>query len=236
MTPRYALFCLDPAAPQTTSGQTLEVPFYTTSVARQNSRLDGRRWIVDAGWPHRAKVELDMAGLDEGSAALLKGMVMALQPDVVLETGTHKGRSTQAIASALVFNNRGHLWTVDMEDFGVAESGALSPHELERTTLNIGTTPGALEDMLQSEANPKGMPAPIEFAYLDGDHTYEGVRAELEFVHAHSKKGCTVMLDNTLDGAWVDVEKAVSEWVKNEPYQFVNLPTMTGMAILRRMA
>jgi predicted O-methyltransferase YrrM len=44
---------------------------------------------------------------------LIHGIVRVHKPSVCVETGTLNGHGTEAIASALVRNDRGHLWTVE---------------------------------------------------------------------------------------------------------------------------
>ncbi len=47
---------------------------------------------------------------------LLTALVIITKPDVCVETGTYAGHGTRAILSGLDFNDRGHLWTVEIED------------------------------------------------------------------------------------------------------------------------
>jgi hypothetical protein len=80
---------------------------------------------VQLCFPMVAQFTLALWGVDEGSAQMLTGLVQMLQPHVVLETGTSAGRSTRALAEGLVANGKGHLWTVDMCDYHIHQSGAL---------------------------------------------------------------------------------------------------------------
>ena len=80
--------------------------------------INGRGpYVVDVGWPQSFTVKPDMSSLDEGACDLLYGLVRAIRPSVSLETGTHKGRSTHAIASALALNEFGHVTTLDVFRF-----------------------------------------------------------------------------------------------------------------------
>jgi predicted O-methyltransferase YrrM len=55
-------------------------------------------------------------------SGLLDGLVGALQPSVVVETGTAWGQTTKALAAALALNMRGHLWTLDPDAERIAWS------------------------------------------------------------------------------------------------------------------
>ena len=193
----------------------------TRRAAASDSRNNGKTWEVDFGWPAKLDVMTDFNHVDEGSCDLLTGLVRAVQPDVCLETGTHKGRSTAAIVQALEANCRGHLWTLDMEDFKVKESEALTEHQKKFVTFCIGKSPEVLSDMMEQ------LPGPIEFAYLDGGHEYEVLRAELDFVKAYAAETCVVAVDNSLDDMWPGVRKAL-----DEEDGTLSLPTMCGMDIL----
>mgnify|MGYP003643284167 CR=1 FL=1 len=229
---KYALVASTEEVGPLTHGDDLNIPISVMGITRKGD--DGRRFIVDAGWPLKVPLTVDMEGLDEGSAALLHGIVKAIQPSVCLETGTHKGRSTQAILSALVGGQRGHLWTVDKEEFGVQVSGALSPTEIKRATFNIGETPHCLDQLLYSNDNICGISELIDFAYLDGGHEEMILLAEMVWVEKHGADNLVMVIDNTLDPGWPGVPKAIDKFLETQSWEVITLPTMTGFTLLRR--
>jgi len=186
-------------------------------------------WKVDIGWPNKIEFSMDSAGVDEGSAAFLHGLVRALRPRVVLETGTHKGRSTHAIASALVDNakevryvDQGRIYTVDMDDYGVLPL-ALTPQELLITTQIIGKCPEILD------TNPLHSLKNIDFAFLDGAHDAETVIKELEFVDERRTENCIVLVDNAADTGWPEIREYFNTYML---YPHIPLLTMCGMEII----
>jgi len=192
--------------------------------SRNNSDKEQRGpWLCNLTWPNNLSVQIDGSGVDEGTAALLTGLVMAIRPRIVLETGTHKGRSTQAIASAMDVNMQGHIWTVDMDNYGVLDK-ALSPSERARVTQIVGKSPGCFDH------EPLKDLVGIDFAFIDGDHTKEGVLNELAFVDAHRNSTCWVALDNTRDSGWFGVREALDEYTD---YPKITLNTMCGMDIIQ---
>lgn len=168
--------------------------------------------------------QLKLWGSDEGFCALLTGFVRALRPEIVLEIGTHYGRTAHALAEGLVANETGHLFTVDMVDFEIHESGALSEAEKLYVTQIIGKTPDVYEsDELRALQG-------IELAFLDGGHTQKEVIEDLEFVEAHRANSCIVLIDNARDSQWPEIQEMFTTYTDRPN---LLLDTMCGCQILR---
>ena len=175
-------------------------------------------------FPNSLEGSLDMASVDEDFATLLQGFVMALKPRVILETGTHKGRSTRAICEGLKENGQGHIHTVDMVDYGVMASGAIRDDEKEYVTQVVGRTPDVF-----SEEPLKDLMG-IDFAFIDGDHTRQGLIEDLQYVDAHRDNECLVLVDNARDNDWPDVEEFFSDY---RDYPNFLLLTCVGTQIIQ---
>lgn len=207
---------------QLNHGDAVRVPF---TVARTPPGKK-KAWTVDVLFPLALEGQVDIASLDEGSADLLYGLVRGLMPDFVLETGTHKGRSTRAIATALEANEQGHMITVDMDDYGTL-GGAVGDVR-HRVTQIVGKCPHALglvAQMMQEKEIRE-----IDFAFLDGGHEGEVLEAELEFVEKHRAKECWVAVDNSRDAMWVDVREVMDRWT--EKYPCIQLETCCGFDLM----
>lgn len=200
-------------------GQKLEQRF----LIAHDPMKDGRTFTTDVLFPNVLEGDADLWGIDEGAATLLKGFVLAMKPTTILETGTHRGRSTRALAEGVSENGVGHIWTVDMDDYGLMESGALREHEKALVTQVVGRTP----EVLHKE--PLEGLTGIDFAFLDGDHSAEGIEAEIAFVEERRAAECIVLVDNSRDPGWPD-EKALFENYPKE--NAVSLPTMCGMHLI----
>lgn len=86
---------------------------------------------------------------------LVHSFVRALQPDTVVETGTHRGFGAHSIGVALVRNGQGHLWTTELDPALVAEAR-------DRCAgLPVTITEGSSLDFTP--------PGPIDFAWFDSD-------------------------------------------------------------------
>ena len=181
---------------------------------------DGRVFHVDLCWPERFEGMINFWSISEEQAAFLTGLMKAIRPKVVLETGTNLGRSTQAIIDGLE-GTEGHLHTVDIHDYWPAHKRQpIREDQKKYITRYIGKSPEILQDLRLDTS--------IDFAFLDGAHDYETVLAELYFVSENASNECLVLVDNFKDEAWPGVEKAVKEF--GLPYAF--LPSYTGMALI----
>lgn len=194
------------------------------------------RWPIDTLFPATLRGEVDSWGVDEGTADALYGLVRLVAPSLVLETGTHKGRSTRAIAKALRDNAHlemvpgstavslpsGHLFTVDMHDYNIHLTGALLPGTELFVTQVIGKTPEVLGR--PPLADLQG----IDFAFLDGDHTAAGLEAELLYLEHHRARECWVAVDNSQDPGW----PGVAQVLRACRHPRVSFASCTGLDIL----
>lgn len=196
----------------------------------------GDNCLVDTLFPFAIQGIRNLASSDETACSLLYGLVRAVQPKVVLETGTNAGRSAKAIVQALHDNSQvvlmdgtmevtlnppGHLWTVDVWSFFDMKL-ICTPAELPYVTAVVGKTPEVFEEApLRDLQN-------IEFAYLDGDHTAAGLLADIAFVEAHRAPECWVAVDNTRDAGFPGIQRAMAEvkWPR------ISLPTACGTDLI----
>ncbi len=128
--------------------------------------LPGTGWLTEG----EARLLWDFAGQFEGP---------------VLEVGCYFGRSTVLLA------NLGRLLLcVDPFDgftddhSGVEIRNAWYANIESRGLLNVRQAQCKIEDWLY--------PLPVGFAYLDGDHTAEGTRAQIEFALDHGAEGIAI--------------------------------------------
>lgn len=179
---------------------------------------------IDAMFPLVMKGPAFVWGADEGFAAMLQGMVRALKPQVALETGTNRGRSTRAIAEGLHWSQRGHLTTVDFYDQNIYKSGAIPDDLAPFVTAVVGELPAVFEQ------EPLVSMKDIDFAYLDAGHTIDELVADMEFVESHRAEECVVLVDNARDEGWPDITEYFSTYDK---HPHVSLDTMCGMQIIQ---
>jgi predicted O-methyltransferase YrrM len=188
--------------------------------------LNGR--TLDYMWPNTFDGYASTWGVDEEFAACLTGMVLALKPKVLLETGTNKGRSTRALIEGLSQNDsngeKGIIYTVDLIDNNVKSSAAIPVDQRWRVNCLIGKCPDVFVSPVLEDLRD------IDFAFLDGGHTQSVFEQELEYVDAHRAKECTVVVHNARDEAWSEVEEFFKSYIK---YPHISLPVHTGAEIIQ---
>lgn len=175
---------------------------------------NGRRYDINPLWPHtQAVMELATWSIDEGHAGLLTALVRIIQPKVILETGTHRGRSTQALIDGMS-GTHAHLYTVDLKDWGFQ----CDPQYVHKC---IGPIP---EILAREELADIG---PIGLAVLDASHDYQGLDAEFAFVKNRAADRCWIVMDNTDDPGWPEVR----QWVEDRLPNALRLPTLNGAVL-----
>lgn len=178
-------------------------------------------YSIDICFPDRFDSVASFWGISEEQAELITGLVKAIKPRVVFETGTHRGRSTRAICDGL--KGKWELTTVDIEDYW-GDKKPLTDDQAKNVIRVHGKSPDILSTL--SVKN-------IDFALIDGAHDYETVLEELYFVKDHSSEYCLALVDNYNDASWPGVTKAVDEFVSvSESVGRVPILSHTGMALL----
>jgi hypothetical protein len=98
-----------------------------------------------------------------GERAVVEGLLAQMRPGLAIEIGTAEGGSLRRIAA-----HSQEVHSIDIADTGVAAP--------ENAQLHIGDSrellPGLLRRFEAGERN-------VDFVFVDGDHTAEGVRADL---------------------------------------------------------
>jgi predicted O-methyltransferase YrrM len=128
-------------------------------------------------------------------AALLYRRAHGLRDATVAEIGRSKGGSTLLLAAAV--GDGSHVWSYDLHV--KATAGAESDAELrdvlqryglaDRVTLVVGDS---------RTAEPP--PDPCALVLVDGDHSYEGVRADFEAWHERVRPGGHMLFHDAVGG------------------------------------
>ena len=143
-------------------------------------------------------------GLDETLLNALYRTVRQLRPKVCLQIGLAHGLSALAIGSAIKDNNQGRLFSVDpfqTKDFhGIGNkclelSGLAGQHELVEE-LDYLALPRLLADGLR-----------VDFAYIDGWHTFDHVLLDCFYCDKMLQVGGVVAFN---DCGWRAVHKSLS--------------------------
>lgn len=126
---------------------------------------------------------------------VLYALIRALRPATVVEIGTNDGCSTMHILAALKANGKGKLISIDIEP----SAGRLVPDDLrDRLTLVTG------------DALTVDLPKRFDFAFEDGEHSYEFTSAVLSRIKAGNPRAIVAhdyLMHHTYPDGF-DVERA----------------------------
>lgn len=134
------------------------------------------------------------------SAWLLYGLARSIKPKVCVEIGSARGKSACAVGLALRRNGGGKLYAIDphsptnWNDTSSVDSFAIINEHLQKS--------GAADFVeivrkTSSEA-AKGWDKKIDLIFIDGDHSYEGVKADWELFLPHLNEFGVVVFHDTL--------------------------------------
>jgi precorrin-6B methylase 2 len=125
------------------------------------------------------------------------------QDPIVVETGTNYGISTIVMAQALEDAGvASRVLTVERDEGfqAVARENVEAAGLSHRVSFHLGGSIAFLRELDR-----------IDFLYLDDNHVYEHVVAELEVVDGKLVEGGSVYFDNTLEGGVAEALKTIPE-------------------------
>jgi predicted O-methyltransferase YrrM len=125
----------------------------------------------------------DDASTETEITELVAAFVRALQPEIVVETGTSFGYTAEAIGKALKRNGHGRLYTMDTD--------------AEMVTLAEGRCAGLPVTILHEASSDFTPPGPVGFAWLDSEPQYR--IAEAHALRPYLAPGAFVGIHDT---AW----------------------------------
>jgi predicted O-methyltransferase YrrM len=122
---------------------------------------------------------------------VLTRLVRELAPGRLLELGTGLGLSGAYQGAAMELNDRGRLVTLDVHEAGrIAERGFGELGLAKR----IEHVPGYIDETLPEVLGRHG---PVDFAFLDAEHTEAATVRHFELVLPHLADGAVAVFDDT---------------------------------------
>ena len=163
----------------------------------------------------------DEMAVHVGMPYLLSALVTSLQPEVVVEAGTYKGHGALAIAHTLHTIKRGHLYTADPIDQGVAGL-------LERSGFTGSAT--YIHDTYERMLSDRFKLNSIDLAFIDASgHAADGTMRmrHLLMTMDRLRMGGVIVMDDigAVDWPFVNVIRTLSQ---------LYLPGMRGVAIYQK--
>lgn len=145
---------------------------------------------------------------------------------VCLEIGSYLGASAYFISAALSNKNNGKLfcidtWNNDAMSEGVKDTYGSFIWNISPFRSFIFAVRGFSVEVVEHVANET---QELDLLFIDGDHSYKGVKADWEAYRRFLKPGSIVVFH---DWGWAEgVKKVIREDVRQLVYEFGELPNM----------
>jgi len=156
----------------------------------------------------------------------LYGLVRWLRPEVCVEIGSFHGHTAGRIGRALQENGSGKLYCID--DFSLGAGPALF--------YNLGTMGvGDVVEVRAGRSDEEGIwPDPIDFAFIDGDHSYEGCKAD---ILRASERGAHCIAFHDIADWWGpnQVWEEELESISGSAWSLFGVPFDGGLGVLMRL-
>lgn len=142
----------------------------------------------------------DIASGLGNSASLLYGLVRSMKPEICVEIGSARGKSACHIGMALKENGHGRLYAIDPHE-PTDWNDTNSVDTFEICLRNISTLELSEQVIVirsHSEDAARDWDRPIDLIFIDGDHSYEGVKRDWELFVPHVKPFGIVVFHDTM--------------------------------------
>jgi hypothetical protein len=116
-----------------------------------------------------------------GERFAIEGVLSQVKPQLAIETGTAQGGSLRRLAAH----------SVEVHAFDIVEEVAKLGDEIPNATIHIGDSRETLPAVLQGFTEEGRH---VDFALIDGDHTFEGVQHDILSVLAADACRTTIVL------------------------------------------
>ncbi len=127
--------------------------------------------------------------IDPPTGEFLYSLVKLLYPQTVVEIGTYKGNAAIAIGQALEDNKKGLLYTIDPFEQELVKTAIKKSKLQKRIQYSIGYSHKVIPTLGLKK---------IDMAFIDGDHSYESVKKDIELVDGYIPKGGVVVFHDVL--------------------------------------
>ncbi len=160
-----------------------------------------QRWLRRARVHAKAESIKFSSGLGD-SANLLYGLVRSMKPAICVEIGSARGKSACYIGMALKENGRGKLYAIDPHrptDWN--DTASIDTIDILGTNISaLGLSDQVVIMRSTSEEAARHWDRPIDLIFIDGDHSYEGIKRDWELFVPHVKSFGIVVFHDTMWG------------------------------------
>ena len=170
--------------------------------------------------------------------AFLFGLVRQMKAKKVIEIGRYKGGSTLVIAAAM--DGDGQFWSIDLGEKEARLHSGQSVRGFDMQIADLCRRFGLHVDLLIGDSKTIGVETgEVDLVFIDGDHSYEGVKSDFERFGKRVRLGGAVLFDDACDeGVFKThsdtVGRLIHEIVEEKEFRLVR--TINRLAHLERVA
>jgi predicted O-methyltransferase YrrM len=166
--------------------------------------------------------------------ALFDAAAAATGAGVIVEIGSWKGRSTIWLASGARLAGQ-RVYAIDPHRGSREDPTADTLRDFQVNLARTGLA-DVVEPMVMSSAEAAArIPGPVELLFIDGDHSYEGVRRDAELWLPRLMDGGIVMFHDVATAAYSGPRRIVRRMVCLSP-RFDAIARVGSMVVARRTA
>ena len=183
-----------------------------------------------------------LSGLGD-SSYLLYGLVRSMKPEVCVEIGSARGRSTCFIGMALKENGRGKLFAIDPHQLtNWNDYKSVDTFEIIMNNLAALHITNQVEIVrMTSEEAARGWSRQIDMIFIDGDHTYDGIKRDWELFVPHLTTFGVVIFHDTIwdlrpDPRWSRSDMGVPRFVdelRQQGYPVLTIDKDRGVSLIQ---
>lgn len=179
------------------------------------------------------------------SAWMLYALVRSLKPAVCVEIGSARGKSACFIGQALKDNNHGKLFAIDPHDVNAwNDAGSLDTYPVLRENLRRLNVADRVEIIRKTSADAAANwgERSIDLLFIDGDHSYEGVKKDWDLFSPHVSKFGVVLFHDTIwevgaaDNNYRRQDMGVPQFtdeLRRKGYPVITLPNDCGLSMVQ---
>jgi len=130
--------------------------------------------------------------------AYLFGLVRQMKARKVIEIGRYKGGSTLTIAAAM--NGEGNFWSIDLGDKEARLHDGKLSQKFDEQVEDVFKRFGLRADLIVGDSRAIDVDTgEVDLVFIDGDHSYEGVRSDFERFGKRVRIGGALLFDDAFD-------------------------------------
>lgn len=131
-------------------------------------------------------------------AAYLFGLIREIKPQKAIEIGRYKGGSTLLIAAAM--GGEGKFWSIDIGEKEARLHGDKTARSFDGQLADACTRLGLKVNIIVGDSRTVEVDTgEVDLVFIDGDHSYEGVRNDFERFGKRVRIGGAVLFDDAFD-------------------------------------